>query len=68
MFKNTIAPMQAWLLSQGRCVGCGRLLENKKFAPWKKDKTKKMVSCTCARIYIHDPNKKKYRRALLNEI
>jgi len=31
MFKSVIAPMQAWLLSQGRCVGCGtELSEGKK--------------------------------------
>jgi len=68
MFKNTIAPMQAWLLSQGRCVGCGKLLNSKKSSPWKKDKSKKMVTCSCARIYIYDPKNKKYRRALLNEV
>lgn len=68
MFRNTIAPMQAWLLSQGRCVGCGKLLRTKESVSWKKDKTKKLVTCGCARIYVYDPTKKKYRRALLNEI
>jgi len=30
MFKNMISPIQAWLLSQGRCVGCGKPLEGEK--------------------------------------
>jgi len=28
MFKDVIAPIQAWLLSQGRCVGCGKELKD----------------------------------------
>ena len=27
MFKNVIAPIQAWLMSQGKCVGCGMPLD-----------------------------------------
>ncbi len=26
MFKNIISPVQAWLLYQARCVGCGTSL------------------------------------------
>lgn len=65
MFKNVIAPMQAWLLSQGKCVGCGRPL-----ADGKKKKTKfgEQVTCTCGRIFIHDVKTNKYRRALLEEV
>lgn len=66
VFKNVIAPVQAWLLSQGRCVGCGReLVEGKKSqAPdgtWR-------VTCECGRIFIHDAKSNKYRRALLEEV
>lgn len=57
MFKNVIAPIQAWLLSQGKCVGCGM--------PLKGDKK---VTCKCGRIYIHDLKNNKYRRALLSEV
>ncbi len=66
MFKSIIAPMQAWLLSQGRCVGCGtELSEGKK----KKTKYGEQVTCVkCGRIFIHDPKTKKYRRALLEEV
>ncbi len=56
MIKNVIAPIQAWLMSQGRCVGCGMPLgPGKKFV------------CKCKRVYIQDPKTKKYRRALLSE-
>lgn len=66
MFKNVIAPIQAWLLSQGRCVGCGRELSDGKKAV-RGDGTEK-ITCQCGRIFIHDGKTKKYRRALLEEV
>jgi len=63
MFKNVIAPIQAWLLSQGKCVGCGTLLTEGKS---KKTKVGIQVNCKCGRIYIE--NDGKYRRALLEEV
>ncbi|MGI5841029.1 MAG: hypothetical protein ACOX6N_02370 [Patescibacteria group bacterium] len=65
MIKNLIAPVQAWLLSQGRCVGCGN--------PLAKGKTKEVrgqttVTCKCGRIFIHNPKNGSYRRALFDEI
>ena len=65
MFKNVIAPIQAWLLSQGRCVGCGKELSDGKKV--KRDGTEK-VTCSCGRLFIYDPKTKKYRRALLEEV
>ncbi len=66
MFKNIIAPIQAWLLSQGMCVGCGMPLKRgqKEKRP---DGTVK-VTCRCGRIFIYDPKTKKYRRALFDEV
>jgi len=61
MFKNVIAPMQAWLLSQGKCVGCGKLL------PKKDESGSVRVTCECGRIYIYDPQSTKFRRATFNE-
>jgi len=66
MFKNIIAPIQAWLLSQGRCVGCGNVLSKGK-AEKCVGKTQK-VTCSCGRIFIHNPETKTYRRALFEEI
>lgn len=66
MFKNVIAPIQAWLLLQGRCVADGQPLsksERKK----RKDGTF-LVTHDCGRMYVYDPKSKKYRRALLNEV
>jgi len=66
MFKSIIAPMQAWLLSQGRCVGCGTPLADGKV---KKTKYGEQVTCVkCGRIFIHSPKTDKYRRALLEEV
>ncbi len=63
MLKNVIAPIQAWLLSQGRCVGCGTALEQ---GSTKNTKTGEQVTCKCGRIYIKKDGK--YRRALLSEV
>lgn len=65
MFKNIIAPVQAWLLSQNRCVGCGTPLSQGKKTEQKNLIT---VTCKCKRVYTFDPATKRYRRALLNEM
>ncbi len=66
MFKNIIAPVQAWLLTMGKCVGCGMPL-NKAKKIKRKDGTQK-VACKCGRIFIYNPKTKKYRRALFEEV
>lgn len=66
MFKNVIYPIQIWLLSQGRCVGCGKSLTKAK-AKKRKDLLEE-VTCVCRRIYIFDSKTKKYRRALPEEV
>lgn len=65
MFKNLIAPVQAWLLSQKRCVGCGMPLVKARHE--KMDESIERVICKCRRIYIHTPLDKKYRRAKIDE-
>lgn len=65
MLKNVIAPIQAWLLSQGRCVADGQPLEATK-GEKHKDGTLK-ITHSCGRIYIYDSKSEKYRRALLEE-
>jgi hypothetical protein len=66
MFKKIIAPIQAWLLSQGKCVGCGRDLEKGK-RDGRDDGTDK-VTCKCGRIFIYNNKSKTYRRALFEEV
>jgi len=66
MFKNIIAPVQAWLLFRGQCVGCGMPLKKGKRQD-KKDGTEKVI-CKCGRIFIYDKKTKKYRRALFEEV
>ncbi|OGM22185.1 hypothetical protein A2863_02650 [Candidatus Woesebacteria bacterium RIFCSPHIGHO2_01_FULL_38_9b] len=66
MLKNVIAPIQAWLLSQGRCVADGQPLETAKREKRKDDNFK--VTHSCGRIYIYEAKTKKYRRALLEEV
>ncbi|KKQ97675.1 MAG: hypothetical protein UT24_C0010G0011 [Candidatus Woesebacteria bacterium GW2011_GWB1_39_12] len=66
MLKNVIAPIQAWLLSQGRCVADGQPLDKSKKE--RKDNGNFRVTHSCGRIYIYDSKTKKYRRALLEEV
>lgn len=66
MFKNIIAPVQAWLLSRGKCVGCGMPLKKGKRVK-RKNGTEK-VTCKCGRIFIYNTKTKKYRRALFEEV
>ncbi|HCM37988.1 MAG: hypothetical protein UV61_C0006G0090 [Candidatus Gottesmanbacteria bacterium GW2011_GWB1_43_11] len=65
MLKNIIAPVQAWLLSQNRCVGCGKPLVGK---TQNKKSGQAVVTCICKRIYVFDDVKKRFRRALVTEI
>ena len=66
MFKNVIAPVQAWLLSRNQCVVCGLPLDQAKKQKASSDKEK--ITCKCGRIFIFDTKLKKYRRALFEEI
>ncbi|MFC1711945.1 hypothetical protein ACFLZ1_05210 [Patescibacteria group bacterium] len=66
MFKNIIAPVQAWLLSRGQCVGCGTPLDKGKKEKGKEDTEK--ITCRCGRIFIHNNKSGKYRRALFEEV
>jgi len=54
--------MQAWLLSQGKCVGCGKQL------PAVNTTVPTRMTCPCGRIYMYDPQSGKFRRATLDEI
>ncbi|MEK7163557.1 MAG: hypothetical protein AAB768_00245 [Patescibacteria group bacterium] len=59
MFKNVVAPVQAWLLSQSRCVGCSMPLSQGKTEGDK-------IICKCGRIFIKDNGK--FRRARFEEV
>lgn len=66
MFKTVIAPLQAWLLSRGQCVGCGAPLG--KGHHLKRDASSDKVTCKCGRIFIYNKKSKAYRRALFSEV
>ncbi len=70
VLRSVISPVQLWLLSQGRCVGCGR---NLSLATKSKTKTSSAgggdkLICECGRIFIQDTKTKNIRRALLEEV
>ncbi|NMB56927.1 hypothetical protein GYA19_03255 [Candidatus Beckwithbacteria bacterium] len=63
MVKKLIFPIQHWLLSQGKCVGCARSLDRQQT---REKKGNILVYCKCGRIYLKEGQK--YRRALFEEI
>lgn len=65
MLKKIIAPVQAWILLQGKCVGCGKNLSLGKKAQGKNNTDK--VICSCSRIFIFDKRTGKYKRATKEE-
>lgn len=69
VIKQIIAPVQAWLISQGRCVGCGKELAGGKSEKSKKVAGSLKVTCaSCGRIFIKDEKTGKFRRALFEEV
>ena len=65
MIKKLLAPIQSWILLQGKCVGCGKnLLLGRKF---KRSDNKDKVICSCTRIFIFDKRTGKYKRASIEE-
>ena len=65
MIKRIIAPVQAWVLLQGKCVGCGRNLQlGRKLE--KPNNTQKVI-CRCGRIFIFDKRNGRFHRASLAE-
>lgn len=54
--------MQAWLMSQGKCVGCGKPLVRKA------GQGLVQVTCVCGRVYMFDTAGRRFRRASLDEI
>ncbi|MEK7166610.1 MAG: hypothetical protein AAB874_07415 [Patescibacteria group bacterium] len=65
MLKNIVAPVQTWLLSQNRCVGCGMPLSQ---GSKREQEMVTIITCKCKRMYVFDKTKKTYRRALLTEV
>ncbi len=66
MLKKIVAPLQSWLLNNGKCVGCGMPLSRAERED-RGDGTEKVI-CKCGRIFIYDQHTKTYRRALFSEV
>jgi len=65
MIKRILAPVQAWILLQGKCVGCGRAL-SLAYKIERGDNTQKVI-CKCRRVYIFEKKNGKFRRASFAE-
>ncbi len=66
MLKTLLAPVQAWLLSRGQCVGCGVPLAQGEIKNY--DSKTDQITCKCKRVYLLDKASQKYRRARVSEI
>lgn len=65
MYKKLIHPLQMWLLTQGRCVGCGSPIAQ---GVSKETKGKEVVKCPkCTRLFVKESDGK-FRRALQEEV
>ncbi|MDP3998390.1 MAG: hypothetical protein Q8P89_02145 [bacterium] len=60
--KKIIGPLQSWLLSGGRCVGCGVSLAKGKRKP--KD-GQEMATYKCGRVFI--PRRENHDRKVVDE-
>ncbi len=65
MFKNIFSLVQAWLISQGRCVGCGTPLP-KAVRKGSKIEEVNVICNKCGRIFLYNFTGKVYRRAPLD--
>jgi len=65
VIKKILAPVQAWILLQGKCAGCGRNLSGAKKVEISGSLQK--VICRCSRIYIFDKRRGRYHRATFEE-
>lgn len=65
MIKRIIAPVQAWILLQGKCVACGKNLALGR--KYKRSDNKDKVVCSCSRIYLFDKRTGRYKRASFEE-
>ena len=65
MIKKILAPVQAWILLQGKCVGCGRSLALSRKIE-RGNNTQKVI-CSCGRIFIFYKRTGKYHRATFVE-
>jgi hypothetical protein len=65
MIKKILAPIQSWILLQGKCVGCGKSLHTSRKME-RGDNTQKVI-CSCGRIFIFEKRKGKFRRATVLE-
>lgn len=59
MFRDIVIPLQAWLLSQGRCFNCG--LELEKAKKERKRNGFEKATCQCGRIFYYNKKTQKYR-------
>lgn len=60
-----ITPIQDWLLSEGKCVGCGRSLDR---VGRERKNGHSFVTCVCRRVFVWEPERESFRRANLEDI
>jgi len=64
LWQQIVAPLQQWLLEQGRCVGCGTLLSSRK------SETKsggEVIACSCGESYLYLPKTHLFKRLTPNK-
>ena len=63
--KSVIQPIQDWLLSNGKCITCGRnLLLQKR----KRLNGHFLVSCACDKKFLYDPKNTSFEKVFMHDI
>lgn len=60
--QQVVAPLQQWLLEQGKCLTCGEALK-----PEVKGSKATVVKCPCGETYLYLPKANLYKRLNANK-
>jgi DNA-directed RNA polymerase subunit RPC12/RpoP len=64
ILQQIFAPVQQWLLEQGKCVACGGDLSAGEREPIAGGE---VITCPCGEQYFHLPKAQLYKRLFLEE-
>ena len=64
LWQQIVAPLQQWLLEQGRCVGCGSLLSPKKNVA---KPGGEVIVCACGESYFYLSKANLFKRLTPNK-
>ncbi|HUW24864.1 MAG TPA: hypothetical protein VMW04_04620 [Patescibacteria group bacterium] len=64
LWQQIVAPLQQWLLEQGRCVACGTLLSHRRKEAVRGNE---VIACSCGESYLYLPKANLFKRLTPNK-